>query len=268
MAGIKLENNAWGVLSASIIATDTSIPYLRTSGAAFPDLGSGEWFFALLQDSDGNREIIKVTAVSPTVLAGISRGQEGTTARSWPAGSRVSLSITHQTLRDAAEQYSFASGTRLFFAQESAPTGWTQVVTDAADNRMLRVVKTAGGSIGGTHSPILNNVVPAHTHGFTTGYEDTNHTHEGYTNGQTADHYHSYHRPEIVSDTDRGALSSDFSVDNVTYIGTSGTSNDHSHYFRSGGVSANHKHSGSTDNGSSQTNWQPRYIDLILCEKD
>lgn len=100
MAGIKLENYAWGLLTASIVATDVAIPYATTTGTTLPSLASGEWFYALLQDVDGNREIIKVSSVSPTILLGVERAQEGTVARAWAAGARVSLALTKQSLMD------------------------------------------------------------------------------------------------------------------------------------------------------------------------
>ena len=145
------------------------------------------------------------------------------------------------------------SGTRMPFAQAAAPTGWTQDTTDNATNRMLRVVNTTGNGVGGSASPILNNTVPAHTHGFSTGGQSANHVH--YDSGHS--HY------------DNGA--------SVTYGGPGGTTNysnfNGAHYTSAstanlGGFSADHSHSGSTDNGSSQTNWAPRYIDMIICAKN
>lgn len=82
------------------------------------------------------------------------------------------------------------TGTCLVFAQAAAPTGWVQIVDDGADNRMLRVVNTAGGGVAGSHSPILNNVVAAHTHGFTTGTESADHAHTTTTGNESADHAH------------------------------------------------------------------------------
>jgi len=105
MAGIKIANNAWGTLSATVEAGATAFPFVITTGAAFPVLGSGEWFYVLLQDADGNREIAKVTVFSSGsgVLGGVSRGQEGTTARRWLSGSRISLALTAQSLADYAQ---------------------------------------------------------------------------------------------------------------------------------------------------------------------
>lgn len=155
--------------------------------------------------------------------------------------------------------YPFPPGTRMPFAQASAPTGWTQDTSDKADNRMLRVVKTAGGGVAGTHSPILNNVVPSHTHGFTTGGVSSDHSHyvSGVTDGGTLQEYQGI---------PGGSYTSLISI----FEGGIMAASSHAHGFsaHTGGASANHTHSGGTDNGSSQTNWQPRYIDLIICIKN
>jgi microcystin-dependent protein len=42
------------------------------------------------------------------------------------------------------------AGTRMVFAQASAPTGWTQDTTAALNDSALRLVNTAGGGTGGT----------------------------------------------------------------------------------------------------------------------
>lgn len=153
----------------------------------------------------------------------------------------------------------FPSGTRMPFAQAAAPTGWTQDVSDAADNRMLRVVKTAGGGTNGTHSPIINNVVPAHTHGFTTGNESASHTHAvndpGHTHpGGESDlqnliggEYGAYVRLNYQPQTRTGTAMTGISLS---------------------GQSSSHTHTGSTDNGSSATDWKPRYIDMIICTRN
>lgn len=143
---------------------------------------------------------------------------------------------------------SFDFGTRLMFAQAEAPTGWTRVTDDSANNRMLRVVSSGGGLTGGSASPILNDVVPAHTHSFTTGgtNTDTNHLH-----GYTASNNTNFKSPA-------GGAFSPFTVNAGVFSANTGAAD----------RDINHSHSGSTDNGSSQTNWAPRYIDMILCYKN
>lgn len=183
------------------------------------------------------------------------------------------------------------AGTRVMFAQAAAPTGWTQVTSDEANNRMLRVVSSTGAGTGGSSDPTLMNVVPSHTHGYS-----------GTTSGQSADHAHYFSantggmdrntsHNHGVSDPGHqhyggpggssgpyGGWDSGASVQvHPTWPSTTGisiqyTDVNHLHPVSgyTGGVTSNHTHtySGTTDNGSSQTNWTPRYINMILCAKN
>lgn len=151
----------------------------------------------------------------------------------------------------------FASGTRMLFAQASAPTGWTMDVSDIANNRLLRVVNNTttgtGNAVGGTHDSWYCNVVPAHTHVVTTGNNSVGHNHTD------AGHTHGYWRwsswqPQSGSSTPCWYLN----FKDQTDLG----------YANLGANSASHTHSGSTDNGSSATNWTPRYTNLIICQKN
>lgn len=174
-------------------------------------------------------------------------------------------SVTYSSFASGASE--FIAGTKLVFAQATAPTGWTQDVSDNADNRMLRVVTTTGGGVGGSSSPILNNVVPAHTHGFTSGTNSVDHSHSGTTGANSNDHQHQYYVSAFGPATGAPYTSS-YSMDKAQGVfTTSGVTANHTHAFTSGGQSTTHTHSGTTDNGSSSTNWTPRYTDLILCAK-
>ncbi|WP_230405021.1 phage tail protein [Undibacterium rugosum] len=154
----------------------------------------------------------------------------------------------------------FPSGTRMPFAQAAAPTGWTRDTTDAADNRMLRVVAGGfGGGTGGTHSPILNNVVPAHTHGFTTGWESADHAHAVSDPGHS--HTGGESTMQNLIDGSHGAY---VRLNNQAQSNTGAATTG----IWLGGISAHHTHSGATDNGSSLTDWKPRYIDMIICTRN
>jgi hypothetical protein len=145
------------------------------------------------------------------------------------------------------------SGTRMPFAQASAPTGWTQDTSDNANNRMLRVINSAGGGVGGSADPTLNNTVPYHTHGFSTGYVSNDHSHNdsGHTHGVT----------RYSALTQGGPNATPIWYGTTTVSSATG-------YATLGGITANHTHSGGTDGGSSQTNWSPRYINMIICSKN
>ena len=127
------------------------------------------------------------------------------------------------------------SGSKLPFYQANAPTGWTQ--DTSINNQMIRVVDGVGGGSGGTDSPILMDKVPVHSH---TGSSDT-----------TGDHNHSYTSTTLTSDNVDGTnLGS-----NPSSIGsTTDSAGDHQHII--------------TVDDNSGENWEPMYIDVIICTKD
>ena len=142
--------------------------------------------------------------------------------------------------------YYFASGTRMPFAQAAAPTGWTQDITDNTNNRMLRVVNTAGNGVAGTDSPILNNTtMVAHTHTFTGAshtHTDSGHSHtvSGFAGGSGGSGI--YAGSTIVPVTGVGINNGFANISSTTATGTNSTTS---------GVS-----------------WSPRYIDMIICAKN
>lgn len=91
--GIQLKNNASGTLATAINASDTGIVLTTGNGASFPALGASDYFYATLESTGGTQEIVKVTARSGDSLT-IARAQEGTTANSFAAGSRIELRVT------------------------------------------------------------------------------------------------------------------------------------------------------------------------------
>lgn len=101
--GVKVKNNAYGVLLLSITASDTSITLQTGEGANFPSLTSGEYFYATLIDASQNLEIVKVTARTGDVLT-VLRGQEGTTARVYVVGDRIEQRITAALLNEKANK--------------------------------------------------------------------------------------------------------------------------------------------------------------------
>jgi hypothetical protein len=213
----------------------------------------------------------------PTASAGTSTTQLATTAFVTTAVSNA-----------------FPSGTRLLFSQAAAPTGWTQDTSDTANNRMMRVVSSTGNGVGGSYDPTIMSVVPSHTHGYstTTGSTDINHTHgfsgsgSGTTAGAYTGIYDSGHNHTLPGAYGNGTTASNPNgySDGPAYTQTTSTGNaaivdpSHAHNF-SVGVSGTtgymnqsnphgHSVSGTTDNGSSQTNWTPRYVNIIICQKN
>jgi len=186
---------------------------------------------------------------------GVALG-DGSSAVTQSSGTNDNKVATTAFVQSLVGGQSFAAGTRLIFAQASAPIGWMQDTSDTGTNRMLRVVNTAGGGGGGTMSPIMMNVVPAHTHGLTTGPENSVHTHG--VNDPGHGHTFSY-EPMFGTSPGAGSFADGGVSQKAVNAGTTGIS--------LGTESATHTHSATTDSGSSATNWAPRYLDTILCIK-
>ncbi len=96
------KNNAYGSLAAELSAVGTLASLATGQGARFPAPTGGDHFLATLILLDGNGaesawEIVKCTARATDGLT-IERAQEGTTARIWPAGTRIELRTTAGTL--------------------------------------------------------------------------------------------------------------------------------------------------------------------------
>lgn len=177
------------------------------------------------------------------------------------------------------------AGTSMFFLMPSAPTGWTQIVTDIANLRILRINTSSGGGVAGSGSTTTVSSLPDHNH--TLGTNDLasithshtltagNHTHlyrqitNALTNnlggpgtiggqGVTGIIDNSPSGNEWSSDSyGEGAKNPSPGTGAVAGSGITGT----------GGVSTNHTHTLTTGNGPS-VNWQPKYIDSILCSKN
>lgn len=147
------------------------------------------------------------------------------------------------------------SGTRCVFAQASAPTGWTQVTAEQANNRLLRVVNVAGGSggsggtggygYGGSDDPTVMNKIPGHTHTFSG------------TAASAGAHTHAY-----------TTMIYDNNIDGVD--STTTHSGDHHNESRQTGSSGAHTHtvSGTTALNSGADTWTPKYLNLIICTKN
>lgn len=90
---IKFANNASAALASSIASGATSVTVSTGTGALFPVLGAGDYFYATLVDSSNNFEIVKVTARTGDTMT-LTRAQEGTTALAFVAGSKLELRPT------------------------------------------------------------------------------------------------------------------------------------------------------------------------------
>jgi hypothetical protein len=88
--GLKITNNAFGTLAASINDSVTSITVASGQGSRFPTLGAGDYFYATLINISNEFEIVKCTARTGDVLT-VTRAQDGTTARAYTVGDRLEI---------------------------------------------------------------------------------------------------------------------------------------------------------------------------------
>ncbi len=97
MGARQFTNNATSILAATITNVSTSVQVSTGQGALFPSLTGSEYFIATIQDTSGNVEYVKCTAISGDVLT-VVRAQEGTTAQAFTANlARVELRDTAGT---------------------------------------------------------------------------------------------------------------------------------------------------------------------------
>ena len=97
--GIKFSNFAFSTLAVGCNAAATSLALASGTGAKFPTLAAGEYFYATLENASLDREVVKVTARSTDAIT-VVRGQDNTTARSWNAGDSIALRLNAGALND------------------------------------------------------------------------------------------------------------------------------------------------------------------------
>ena len=96
----KFANAARGLLSAGINNSTTTIT-ITEGGSLFPVANGTDWFKAVLQDETGI-EIVTVTGhTSGSNTFTVTRGQEGTTARSFALGSVFGQRVTAGDMESA-----------------------------------------------------------------------------------------------------------------------------------------------------------------------
>jgi len=175
----------------------------------------------------------------------------------------------------------FPAGTKVVFAQASAPTGWTQDTTN--NDKALRVVSGTGGGTGGTHG-LSSPPSTAHTH---TGGAHTHSTPSHSHSHTLSAGSHTLSTAEMPSHNHTGRhrngdgnyqnnmsyngpwLSSQYSTAGMQ---NTGGSSSHSHSLSGSITSGGSGTSGSggavATSSASPTAFAPQYVDVIICSKD
>jgi hypothetical protein len=87
-------------------STATSITVATSTGALFPVLDTGDYFFATIQDTNSNLEIVKVTARAGDTMT-ILRGQYGTVAIPFASDSRIEVRVLAENMQDFIDGIDF-----------------------------------------------------------------------------------------------------------------------------------------------------------------
>jgi hypothetical protein len=124
--GQLFTNAARSQLVNAITAASTTITITPGDVGLFPALTASNWCYLTIQDTSGI-EIVKTTSMTSNSI-GVQRGQQGTTARAFAAGSTVGLRIT------AADATQWAAAPTLNLPQTftAAQRGAVVNLTDAA----------------------------------------------------------------------------------------------------------------------------------------
>jgi hypothetical protein len=146
--GMKVTNNATTTLTApALLAGDLALNVAGATGALFPALGAGDYFYCTLSNLAGAIEIIKVTARTADAFT-IVRGQDGTTALGWAIGDKVELRLVAAIFNDLPkldEANSYSKQQTYTLAIGTAPF----VVTSTTPVANLAIGGNSGGLAGG-----------------------------------------------------------------------------------------------------------------------
>lgn len=127
-----LKNNVSGVLSAGINAVATSMTLL--DAANFPDPGSDFYLVTLIglnaNGQEAGWEIVRVTAKATNTLT-IVRGQEGTSAASWPMATTVQMRLTAASVATKGDLDSHVASTSNPHSVTKAQVGLSNVENTA-----------------------------------------------------------------------------------------------------------------------------------------
>jgi hypothetical protein len=144
--GIQLKNNAFGFLQSAISNSDTLIVLQSGYGANFPTLGAGEYFYATISPTSGASEIVRVTTRTGDVLT-VVRAQEGTSAISFTAGSRIELRVTAASVRDLVAEHDQAAEITIVDAGNYYSSGNVEgALQEAALATTTRFVQAGAGA--------------------------------------------------------------------------------------------------------------------------
>ena len=147
---VVFSNNAKTTLASTVSTSATSITVV--DGSVFPALNGADYTYVTLEDTSGNVEIVKVTALSSNVLT-VVRAQDNTSARAFTSGDKCELRLTAAGLNEVASQADTDTNT----TYSVGDGGLTQINFTSADNTKLDGIET-GATADQTAAQILTAI--------------------------------------------------------------------------------------------------------------
>ena len=136
---VVFSNNAKTTLASTVSTSATSITVV--DGSVFPALNGADYTYVTLEDTSGNVEIVKVTALSSNVLT-VVRAQDNTSARAFSSGDKCELRLTAAGLNEVASQADTDTNT----TYSVGDGGLTQINFTSADNTKLDGIATSANN--------------------------------------------------------------------------------------------------------------------------
>ncbi len=158
MAKFLNANNALSVTAAAISPSSTSVQLFAGDGAKFPAPGPNEYFVGSFA-AGGFTEIVRVTSRVGDVLT-MTRAQEGTTARTWAAGTTFKQPPTAAQMQDLLQDSELTSALILERLGVTAGPSGSVLMSQGPGNPPTweTLVKT-------TFDPVMDITAPAATYG-------------------------------------------------------------------------------------------------------
>jgi hypothetical protein len=237
---------------------------------------------------------ISGVVTAPTASAGTNTTQLATTAFVTTAVANAFPSGTRLVFAQAAAPTGWTQDT-----SDSANNRMMRVVNDGTGNSvggsnspiLMNVVPSHTHTVSSSGTTSAENT--GHTHGFSgnTGGTSNDHAHAGTTNGMDSGNPHNHLQKDTAGGPGVGNISTNggtlITSGQSGYVSTDNADINHGHTFTTGGqnvghthgfsgstgdISNNHNHtvtvSGTTAANGSASNWEPRYNNVIICQKN